>query len=137
MKKSKGFTLIELLAVIVILSIMLSVTTIAVNNIKKKQDEKNYKNIISSILSGAKQYATENNISNGDITVKTLLEGEYVDFDQTKYSNLKNKKVNISFCDGSIKRKFSITINSSSYNDCGCEQQKLSADGELSSELCQ
>ena len=48
--KNKGFTLIELLAVIVILGILLSITTVSVNSLKKKQDEKNLQNVISSIL---------------------------------------------------------------------------------------
>lgn len=59
MKKNKGFTLIELLAVIVILGVLLSISVVAVNKIKKNQDEENYKNVLSSILTGAKSYIAD------------------------------------------------------------------------------
>lgn len=60
MKKNKGFTLIELLAVIVILGILLSISIVAVNNIRKKQNVENKLNIISSIMTGAKNYIADN-----------------------------------------------------------------------------
>ena len=59
MKKNKGFTLIELLAVIAILGVLLSISVVAVNKIKKNQDEENYKNVLSSILTGAKSYIAD------------------------------------------------------------------------------
>lgn len=59
MKKHKGFTLIELLAVIVILGILLSISAVAIGKIKNKQDEENYKNVLSSILTGAKRYIAD------------------------------------------------------------------------------
>ena len=109
MKKNKGFTLIELLALIVILGILLAISVVAVNNIRKKQEKENVQNIISSILTGAKKYVSEHpeaisnlsvvydeksdpNNENGYnvvyVSIEELLDGNYVDFDQNKYKDL-------------------------------------------------
>lgn len=134
--KNKGFTLIELLAVIVILGILLSITTISVNSLKKKQDEKNLQNVISSILTGAKEYNAKNRIQvNGSVSVKNLKSGDYVDFDEDKYSNLLKEDVEVTKnqCENPLKVKYSIEVDGTTYNDCGCEEQE---DGAESSEIC-
>ena len=134
MKSKKGFTLIELLAVIVILGILISRSTVAVNSLRKKQDEENKKNVISSILTGAKEYNAKNRIQvNGSVSVKNLKSGDYVDFDEDKYSNLLEKNVTKNQCDNSLKVKYSITVDGTTYNDCGCEEQE---DGAASKEIC-
>ena len=56
MNRKKGFTLIELLAVIVILGIILSISIISINKIRKKQEVRNRLNNVSLILTGAKKY---------------------------------------------------------------------------------
>lgn len=125
MNKHKGFTLVELLAVIVILGILLSISVVAVGKIKKNQDEENYKNVLSSILTGAKEYCTDRNISTEEVDVKTLLENNYTNFDEKKYSELKDEKVTIAIChDNNNKTKYSIK----DYNDCGCEEQEASTE---------
>lgn len=133
--KNKGFTLIELLAVIVILGILLSITTISVNSLRKKQDEKNLQNVISSILTGAKEYNAKNRIQVGGlVSVKNLKSGDYVDFDEDKYSNLLEKNVTKNQCEENpLKVKYSIEVDGTTYNDCGCEEQE---DGAESSEIC-
>lgn len=140
--KNKGFTLIELLAVIVILGILLSITTVSVNSLKKKQDEKNLQNVISSILTGAKEYNAKNRIpvsndgNENSISVATLKSGDYVDFDEDKYSNLlkEDVKVTKNQCEENpLKVKYSIEVDGTIYNDCGCEEQK---DGATSNEIC-
>lgn len=147
MKSKRGFTLVELLAVIVILGILLSISTVAVNNIRKKQDEKNLENQISSVLTGAKSYVADNpsvlyNLSTQvSIEIGDLINGDYVSIkDLDKF---RDKKVMIKKCDNGInsenvKLKYSITINinntDTTYNDCGCENQKLGT-GE-SDKLC-
>lgn len=132
--KNKGFTLIELLAVIVILGILLSITTVSVNSLRKKQDEKNLQNVISSILTGAKEYNAKNRIQvGGVVSVKNLKSGDYVDFDEDKYSNLLEKNVTKNQCDNPLKVKYSITVDGTTYNDCGCEKQE---DGAASKEIC-
>ncbi len=108
-KNKKGFSLIELLAVIVILGILLSISIVAVNSIRKKQEKENVRNIISSMLTGAKNYVSEHpevisnlsvvydgkndpNNENGYnvvyVSIEELLDGNYVDFDQNKYKDL-------------------------------------------------
>ena len=132
--KNKGFTLIELLAVIVILGILLSITTISVNSLRKKQDEKNLQNVISSILTGAKEYNAKNRIQvGGSVNVEELKSGDYVDFDEDKYSNLLKKNVTKNQCENPLKVKYSIEVDGTIYNDCGCEEQK---DGATSNEIC-
>ena len=134
--KNKGFTLIELLAVIVILGILLSITTISVNSLKKKQDEKNLQNVISSILTGAKEYNAKNRIQvGGSVDVEELKSGDYVDFDEDKYFNLlkEDVKVTKNQCDNKLKVKYSIKVDGTTYNDCGCDEQK---DGAASKEIC-
>lgn len=132
--KNKGFTLIELLAVIVILGILLSITTISVNSLRKKQDEKNLQNVISSILTGAKEYNAKNRIQVGGlVSVENLKSGDYVDFDEDKYSNLLEKNVTKNQCENPLKVKYSIEVDGTTYNDCGCEKQE---DGAESSEIC-
>lgn len=59
MKRKNGFTLIELLAVIVILGILLSITTVAVNKIRKKQEAENRRNVFIQVLTGARNYLTD------------------------------------------------------------------------------
>ncbi len=128
MKNNKGFTLIELLAVIVILGILLSISITAVNKIKKNQDASNKENVISSILTGAKSYVSDNTFVLDDlpysISVSTFKD-KYTDFDESKY-NYNSKTVTIEKCDGSdLKLKYSIEIDGVTYNDCGCESQSI------------
>ena len=78
MKNKKGFTLVELLAVIIILSIILSITAIAVMKVKKNQDRINYQNMISGILTGAKNYVT-NHPGETSVTVNELINKKYID----------------------------------------------------------
>ena len=132
----KGFTMIELLAVIVILAVLLGVTTVSVFSIRKNQEEENYKNTISSILTGAKNFTAEhpsrksekNAEGKIEITVQELIDGEYIDFDKEKDSNeedpdkkISNKSVIIEAC-GTDPLKVKYVLNG--YNDCGCESQE-------------
>ncbi|MEE0699743.1 MAG: prepilin-type N-terminal cleavage/methylation domain-containing protein [Bacilli bacterium] len=94
MKRSKAFTLIELLAVIVILGILIGITTVSVNGIRKKQEAENRRNAYSSVLTGAKTYIAENpealdNLTSTlDINVKDLVDSGYVELDMNKYDDL-------------------------------------------------
>lgn len=128
MKKNKGFTLVELLAVIIILGILVTFSTVAISKIKKKQDQKNYENVISSILTGAKAYNAEERID-GSISVLDLIKSGYVDFDRNEYSDLVTKTVEKEVCDDNdLKVRYVLD----SYNDCGCEEQVV----ETAKELC-
>lgn len=99
----KGFTLIELLAVLVILGILLSISITSVNKIRRKQANENYLNSISSILTGAKMYISDNQrlldnfnqecygTSNNDcihLELETLIQKGYVDIDLKNDNNM-------------------------------------------------
>ena len=135
MKNKKGFTLIELLAVIVILGILLSISITAVNKIKKNQDVENKENVISSILTGAKSYVSDNtsilDTLPNSIIVSTFKD-KYTDFDESKY-DYNNKTVTVEKCNESdLKLKYSIKVDGVTYNDCGCEPQLV----ENSKKIC-
>ena len=132
MKKNKGFTLIELLAVLVILGILVTFSTIAIGKLKKKQDVKNLENTISSILTGAKAYNAESRIKTGvesdsGITIEDLKSSGFVDFDESVFkgiSDINNIKVyKIACTTSSYKLYYKIEIDGDVYTDCGCELQ--------------
>ncbi len=143
MKKNKGFTLIELLAVIVILGIMLAISVVAVNKIRRSQEKENIKNVVSSILTGAKRYVSENrdtlNNLPAEIDIIKIKNGNFVDFDETNKSiselKLTNKKVNVKTCEkNSLKLLYyTESINGVVYNDCGCSDQFVN---ESSAKIC-
>lgn len=143
MKNKKGFTLIELLAVIVILGILLAVSTVAVNSIRKKQAAENRRNTISGILTGARRYASDNNTlsSLGEdsdtitIEVSDIVDGNYADLDTNEYSDIYGDTVTVTICDDNTKVKYSYADGSTTYNDCGCESQPENSDSDAS-ELC-
>ena len=118
-KRSKGFTLVEVICVIAILGILASISTVAVFKIRAKQEVKNRENVISSILTGAKVYNAEH-MGATSISVQDLINGDYVDFDTTKYSDLVSKTVIKEICTNTLKSKYIIDT----YNDCGCEDQE-------------
>ena len=148
MKNKKGFTLIELLAVIVIIGILFSLSTIAINSIKKKQDVKNARNVIGGILSGAKRYEADHQYKDVGTTpgiqIQDLLNGNYTDFDTSKYSDLLSENVTITIkeCDSDESSKLFYAISgidenkygAESLNDCGCADQMLGT--EVSEDLC-
>ena len=93
--KSKGFTLIELLAVIVVLSVVISLSVMAFSNISDKEKEKIDDEKIDIIEKSAIMYMQDNmksfstsecnynliDISNGDcavVTVNELTNANYV-----------------------------------------------------------
>lgn len=124
MNKKSGFTLVELLAVIVILGIVLSISIVSVNNIRKKQEIENKENVISSILTGAKSYVTDNNLDLPTSFKVEVLQDNYVSFDNNKY-DFNNKEVDILICkNNDLKLEYSINIDNNTYTDCGCESQE-------------
>lgn len=127
MKSKKGFTLIELLAVIVILGVLLSLSVIAVNSQRKQQDKENLQNTISSILTGAKNYATDKGLLDNslpiNIEVDKLVKENYVDFDNNKDDFTGN--VTITSCGDKLGLKllYYYEYDGTIYNDCGCDSQ--------------
>ena len=155
MKNKKGFTLVELLAVIVVLGIILSITTVSILNLKEKQDEENIKNTISSILTAAKEYNVDNRLpvddpDNGKVSVSILRTGDYVDYDEeaeykgTPYSSIFGGESVIKQSCGTdslkVKYVFSKSIETSEgtkrYNDCGCMLND-EQNGSKSEKLCE
>ena len=72
----KGFTLTELIAVIVILSILISLSTVTFINIRSKILEKDYDNLVTYLEAKAAEYAQETNITT--ISVEDLIKEGYV-----------------------------------------------------------
>lgn len=159
MKKNKGFSLVELLAVIVILGIILSVSAVAVGKIRNAQEEENYKNALSTILTGAKSYVSDypnvfNNMCDSPqndiigcynknekkiyISVNKLIEEGYASIDKSNslFSSLINNSnsVEVETCkNNNLKQVYKLKGRDNiEYNDCGCEKQN---DGD-SSDLC-
>lgn len=136
MKKNKGFTLIEVLAVLVILSLLITFSVVSVNKIKKKQEVANRINVIRSILTAARAYEADNpNLTGRTVTVNTLLNKGYVDFDQDKYNEYTNLSVTWWNEPGTQKQEFQtnneIYINDSTnlkVSDCGLETSQDTRD---------
>jgi len=90
-KNKKGFTLIELLAVIVILTLVITIAAPAVSNLLKKNKDKAYDAKVKLILKQAVEYAKDsdtflyssskryNNYVCNTITVSTLASEGYLD----------------------------------------------------------
>ena len=58
--KEKGFTIVELLTVFAILSIILGMVVVNVNNYSSKQREKDYENLVKIIEENAKVLVNKN-----------------------------------------------------------------------------
>ena len=87
----KGFTLTELIAVIVILSLIISLATISVLAIRKNVLKKDYNNLVTYLETKAAEYANETNITT--ISVEDLIkEGVVSPDDQTTIYNPENKE---------------------------------------------
>lgn len=174
-KNKKGFSLIELLAVIVILGIILAISTVAVNSIRAKQAAENRRNVFSSIFTAARRYIADHpefldqDISDSNLSfnkptsggeqidVIKLIEGNYLDIDETEYPELiyvhaneseGNRHVQVYKCpDNDLKYYISFWDLPEDrenlswakhkeyilYNDCGCVDQSSSVQTQ---ELC-
>ena len=126
--------MIELLAVIVILAVLLGVTTVSVFSIRSKQGEENYKNTISSILTGAKAFTAEHPSRKSpgtSISVEELIEGEYIEFDKEneETKDLMRENIEIKQC---VENPIKVRYVLNGYNDCGCVMQ----DSDVNEKLC-
>ena len=104
MKKKNGFTLIELLAVIVILSIIISMSTFGVMRIRNNSLKKLLDTKINELEASAILYGQENQSSLGGtctvdgveskfckvITVKELIDSDYYKSNEVNTSNKKD-----------------------------------------------
>lgn len=104
MKKKNGFTLIELLAVIVILSIIISMSTFGVMRIRNNSLKKLLDTKINELEASAILYGQENQSSLGGactvdgveskfcnvITVKELIDSDYYKSNEVNSSNKKD-----------------------------------------------
>ena len=125
----KGFTLVEALAVIVILSLLVTLTSVSIINIKKKQDKKNDENVISSILTGARQYYADNKKVP---SVTELKNGDYVNFNKSKLKIQIEDNISIESCAEKMMFKLK-TKDGTIYTDCGCD---VTQNGNETKNIC-
>lgn len=88
MRKNKGFTLIELLAVILILGIVVTLTSMGVSKYLKTSKEKIKVQAKNEIIEIAKAYMATNNVNS--VNVKTLHDEGYLEADVTNPTTGKN-----------------------------------------------
>ncbi|WML47375.1 type II secretion system protein [Neobacillus sp. PS3-34] len=74
LKEQKGFTLIELLAVIVILGIIAAIAIPAIGNVISKSNDKATVQEGLQIISAAKMYVANNNVTTAQTLSKTQLD---------------------------------------------------------------
>ena len=92
-KKNKGFSIPELLAVIVIMGILVTIATVSYNGISRSLKQKTYDNKISLIKTKAIEYAMDNKVDVGTISVATLLQEGYLDMDANLEDEYGNNKL--------------------------------------------
>lgn len=78
----KGFTLMELLIVIAILGTTSIIITISLSSILKSSNDNKCKTFISDIEEAACIYAATNEISNGNITMETLVSNGLINYEK-------------------------------------------------------
>lgn len=92
-KNSRGFSIPELLAVIVIMGILVTIATASYNEISRSLKQKTYDNKISLIKTKAIEYAMDNKVDVGTISVATLLQEGYLDMDANLEDEYGNNKL--------------------------------------------
>lgn len=92
-KNSGGFSIPELLAVIVIMGILITIATASYNGISRSLKQKTYDNKISLIKTKAIEYAMDNKVDVGTISVATLLQEGYLDMDANLEDEYGNNKL--------------------------------------------
>ena len=93
-KKNKAFTLTELIAVIVILSILITLSVVVFMNIRRNTLEKEYTNLVSYLETKAALYAKDTGITT--ISVEDLIKEGYIkpDDETDIYDPRDNKSMN-------------------------------------------
>ena len=111
-KKNKAFTLTELIAVIVILSILITLSVVVFMNIRRNTLEKEYTNLVSYLETKAALYAKDTGITT--ISVEDLIKEGYIkpDDETDIYDPRDNKSMNcylikMEFKDGEYIAKLS------------------------------
>jgi len=113
----KGFTLVELLAVIVLVSLLMGLGVVGVSRISKNMKEKAFKEKISLIEQAAVLYGQDNKAllqSSGtcptdegvfsckSITIRELIENDYLESENINELEYKNPKDNTSMLDNKV-----------------------------------
>ena len=136
-KNSRGFSIPELLAVIVIMGILITIATASYNGISRSLKQKTYDNKISLIKTKAIEYAMDNKVDVGTISVATLLQEGYLDMDanlEDEYGNnkLSNPLGGYLDCYKIDINKYIVDYDVDITNDNSCELAELAV---LSSKL--
>lgn len=134
----KGFSLIELIAVIALLGIVITLTSISVTNFKKRSDEKLVSEKIKYIETGAIKWGEEhlNDLSSSCnyVNVYTFIAGGYITGDDVGNTKLKVPGTNEYFNEKCVCVKYedifsnkNLTDYASSYNYHGNTNYQVTA----------
>ncbi|WP_188207301.1 type IV pilin protein [Alkalibacillus aidingensis] len=88
LKNEKGITLVELLAVVVILGIIALIAVPAIANVIEDSRYDSVKATGINIIEAADLYAITNNISDDDVDLEDLVDGNYLDGDLSDWEEL-------------------------------------------------
>ena len=106
-KKNKAFTLTELIAVIVILSILITLSVVVFMNIRRNTLEKEYTNLVSYLETKAALYAKDTGITT--ISVEDLIKEGLARELVSKVQNMRKEK------DFNIEDRINLFYNGNSY----------------------
>ena len=115
--KNKAFTLVELMAIIIIIGVIATIAVPNVTNAIKISKQKSCEKQKEMIIDAAKRWATDNRISNSNVSIETLKTEGYI----------KNEDIKNPLTKKNMTGEINITYNST-YNQYIYTYDDLSSD---------